>query len=93
MERIWIEANLMGISFQPIAQLVFMLARLDHGAGEGMDEYYKEQFIEVRQKFAALVPELEGRQAVFIFRLAKASEPPVKSLRRSIESSFYYLNS
>jgi len=93
VERIWIEANLMGISFQPIAQLVFMLARLDHGAGEGMDEYYKEQFIEVRQKFAALVPELEGRQAVFIFRLAKASEPPVKSLRRSIESSFYYLNS
>lgn len=92
VERIWIEANLRGISFQPISQLIFMLARLTQGGGEEMDPYYQRQFEDSREKFATLVPELEGRQAVFIFRLAMANQPSTVSLRRPIDSSFFYLN-
>jgi hypothetical protein len=90
VERIWIEANLMGLSFQPVAQLVFMLARLTQGNGKDMDEYYKKEFTQIQHAFYNLLPQLKDQQPVFIFRLSKGGAPKVRSLRRPIESSFIY---
>jgi len=90
LERIWIEANLAGLSFQPIAQLVFMLARLKQGNGIDMDDYYKKEFTKIGNAFYDLLPQLKGKQPVFIFRLSKGGTPKVRSLRRPIESSFIY---
>jgi len=90
VERIWIESNLAGVSFQPISQLVFMLARLKHGRGADMDSYYQQAFSGIQQKFDGLLPQLAGKQAVFIFRLSNGGEPRVRSLRRPLQSSFTY---
>jgi hypothetical protein len=90
LERIWIEANLSGLSFQPIAQLVFMLARLKQGNGEDMDAYYKNEFTKIGETFYELLPQLKDKQPVFIFRLSKGGVPKVRSLRRPIESSLIY---
>ncbi|SDZ87833.1 Rv1355c family protein [Pedobacter hartonius] len=89
VERIWIEANLAGVSFQPISQLVFMLARLNHGEEE-TDELYNEEVRKLGEELHALIPKLLHAQPVFIFRLSKAGEPALRSLRRSVESSFIY---
>lgn len=91
VERIWIEANLQGVSFQPISQLVFLLARLTHGKGLGMDDDFIKRFEIINDKFKTLLPEIADRQAVFIFRLADAKKPEILSLRRPIESSFINL--
>jgi len=91
LERMWIEANLMGISLQPIAQYVFLMARLKYGNGEGLDSYFEKEFETLGNKFLELMPDLENKQPIFIFRLCKASEPKIKSLRRPIESAFIYL--
>jgi hypothetical protein len=90
VERIWIEANLAGVSFQPISQLVFMLARLAHSEAMAGDEFYNEQVKELAEELDLLLPELSNKQPVFIFRLAKAGEPRLRSLRRSLESCFTY---
>ena len=90
VERIWLEANLAGVSFQPISQLVFMLARLEHGEAAEGDELYNEQVRALGEQLYELLPELHQKQPVFIFRLAKAGEPKMRSLRRSLESSFIY---
>jgi len=90
VERIWIEANLAGVSFQPISQLVFMLARLEHSEAVSGDELYNQQVKELGEELYQLIPELQNRQPVFIFRLSKAGEPRLRSLRRSLESSFIY---
>ncbi len=90
LERVWIEANLLGVSFQPIAQLVFMLARLKQGNGEDMDAYYKQEFTKIGDAFYQLLPQLKSKQPVFIFRLSKGGEPKVRSLRRAVEASFIY---
>ncbi|MEJ6982345.1 Rv1355c family protein [Pedobacter sp. P351] len=90
VERIWIEANLAGVSFQPISQLVFLLARLKHG-NETIDDYYKIELGKLEKAFNSLLPQLTNKQPVFMFRLAKAGPPKVRSLRRPIESSFTYL--
>jgi hypothetical protein len=90
VERIWIEANLSGVSFQPISQLVFLLARLTHGEEEETDTYYNEQVRQLGEELYALVPQLFHAQPVFIFRLSKAGAPKLRSLRRAVESSFVY---
>lgn len=91
LERIWIEANLAGVSFQPIAQLVFLIARLKQGNGADLDDYYRNEIGNLEKLFFKLLPQLINKQVVFIFRLSKAGEPKVRSLRRPVESSFVYL--
>lgn len=91
LERIWIEANLSGVSFQPVAQLVFLIARLKQGNGADLDDYYRNEIGNLEKLFFNLLPELINKQVVFIFRLSKAGEPKVRSLRRPVESSFVYL--
>jgi hypothetical protein len=90
VERVWLEANMRGVSFQPISQFTFLLARLVHGNGEGFDEFYKEEFTRLQQRFFKLLPHLENRQPVFIFRLCKAEEPQIKALRKAVDSVFIY---
>jgi hypothetical protein len=89
VERVWIEANLAGVSFQPIAQFVFLLARLEHGS-ETLEAYYKTELQKLKETFNNLLPQLINKQPIFMFRLDKAGEPKVRSLRRPIESSFIY---
>ncbi|MGZ3754320.1 MAG: Rv1355c family protein [Mucilaginibacter sp.] len=92
VERIWIEANLAGISFQPISQFVFMLARLINEPVKNPDDaYYNKELEKLGKKFSALFPQLSDKQPIFMFRLAKAGEPKVRSLRRPLEASFIYM--
>ncbi|HEY5325610.1 MAG TPA: Rv1355c family protein [Mucilaginibacter sp.] len=90
-ERVWIEANLAGVSCQPIAQFVFLLARLTHGNDGSLEGYFKAELESLGRTFNSLLPHLANKQPVFIFRFSKAGEPKVRSLRRPIESSFTYL--
>jgi hypothetical protein len=94
IERIWIEANLAGVSFQPIAQLVFMMARLTHGQAPAnqQEEFYNQEVANLQAAFYQLMPQLASKQPVFIFRLAKGGQPKARSLRRPLSSSFFYTN-
>jgi hypothetical protein len=87
VERIWTEANLAGVSFQPISQLVFMMAMLNHDP-EQMQDDYRSQVAELQNEFYQLFPDLSSRQLIFIFRLSKGGKPKVRSLRRPIEKLF-----
>jgi hypothetical protein len=88
VERIWLEANIRGVSVQPITQFTFLLARLVHGNGIGMDNYYRQEVAHLKERFFTILPHLENRQPVFIFRLCKADEPKIKALRKPVDSVF-----
>ncbi len=85
MQRIWIECNKQGISFQPISQLLFLFARLNHGKGYGLNEAYILKLKELSIRFKQVFPLNNGEEAIFIFRLGRAKEMAVKSLRRSLD--------
>jgi len=90
VERVWLEANMRNISFQPITQFTFLLARLMHGNGEGFDDRYRKEFNLLKERFFKLFPHLENRQPIFTFRLCKANEPEIKALRKNLDSVFIY---
>jgi hypothetical protein len=86
IQRIWIEANLRNISFQPITQFTFLLARLVHGNGKELDFSYQEELGRLRSRFFEILPCLENKQPGFIFRLCKADAPAIRALRKPINS-------
>ncbi|MDP1728043.1 MAG: Rv1355c family protein [Bacteroidota bacterium] len=85
MERVWIECNKQGISFQPVSQLLFLFARLNHGKGEGYNEDYILKLKELSIRFKQVLPLINGEEAIFIFRLGHAKEMAIKSLRRPLD--------
>lgn len=85
-ERLWIECAQQKITFQPVTQFSYLLARFDHGKGEGYSEIYKTKVSELKNKFYQILPNLMNRELVFIFRLARAKEPEIKALRRPVSA-------
>jgi hypothetical protein len=90
VERLWIEANLRDISFQPITQFVFLLARLARGNGAELSDSYKKELYQLESRFFEILPCLENRHPIFIFRLCKAEAPRVKALRKPLNEVFNY---
>jgi molybdopterin/thiamine biosynthesis adenylyltransferase len=87
LERLWISANNEGISLQPISQYVFLAERACDTNDQVLGTYFKEEILQLKSKFEALLPELNG-YPMFIFRLSIADEPLVKSLRKDLRDLF-----
>ena len=85
-EKLWIASTLHKISFQPVTQYSYLLARLEHGKGIGYSDSYKSKILEMKTKFLNITPDLVDREIVFIFRLGIANEPEIKSLRRNMDA-------
>lgn len=81
VERMWLTANNIGISVQPMLAVPLHFARLIHGNSEGMPPFMKDEFEELRKRFVQLFPKIEGRGEVFLFRLSIAEQPKIKSYR------------
>ncbi len=90
VERVWLEANILDVAFQPISQLVFLMARLKHGHAGEIETYFAKEVEQLAHEFYNLLPQLKDEQLIFIFRLSKADRPAITSLRRPIDSSFIY---
>jgi hypothetical protein len=90
MQRVWLEANLNGVSFQPTASSMFIYSRLLKGNGVGLTQATCEKLTKLRPLFEKtfLIPKDCGE--IFIFRLCIADEPKVKSLRKPLEEMLTY---
>ncbi|MCC6369470.1 MAG: Rv1355c family protein [Bacteroidia bacterium] len=90
LERVWMEANLQGLSFQPVSACLFLYARLLKGKGAGLSAAGSHQLKKLRPEFERTFFIKKNRQEMFIFRLSKSVRPSVKSLRKPLEELFYY---
>ena len=81
VERMWLAATIEDIAIQPMMAATLHFARLEHGNGEGLPDFIKEEFTILRQRFEKLIPEVTGKAEIFLFRLSKAEKPKVMSYR------------
>ncbi len=85
LERVWLEANYRNISFQPVAQVIFMTELLMANRGTDFNAYEHHQLQEIHDSFLQLISLEPGRFPVFVFRLYHhAGQPAIRSLRRPI---------
>ena len=88
LERLWLTATSLGISLQPISQIVFMLERLKEKTGfDGID---LAELNGIKQKFQSLLRSCDNHCPVFVFRLCLSEAPTIISLRKAIESVTHY---
>ena len=87
LERVWLMATAKGYAVQPMTALPYLFARLEDGRAEGLDERERRELAELRARYRALFGiDASSRDAeVMLFRLAVASAPSARSLRRTVE--------
>ena len=88
LQRVWIKANQLGISVQPMSAAIFLFARLVHGKGDGLSEKMIEELTEIRKTHVSLFDTDDTKGEVFLFRLFYADEPKVTSLRKHLKDVF-----
>jgi hypothetical protein len=93
IERVWIFANLEGISVHPMLSPIFFFNRLLHGKGAEMDENTINELKGLREEFIKIFPvHVENKGAfseVFLMKLSIAEDIGTKSLRKAKKDIFY----
>lgn len=90
LERVWLQANKAGISFQPVTSSVFLYNSLRTGNTENLSAQGGQKLKDLRPLFEKTFLIEINRIEIFIFRLSKASEPGVRSVRKPLDELFYF---
>ncbi|WP_084454540.1 Rv1355c family protein [Algoriphagus terrigena] len=87
LQRVWIKANMMGISVQPVAAMLFIFQKVLTEANHGFTKSEENEIKKLKIKFDRLFKNDNGLQDLFMFRLNKAGEPSVRAIRREVEDT------
>jgi molybdopterin/thiamine biosynthesis adenylyltransferase len=91
VQRVWLQANLKGLSFHPISAPLFLFARLNHGNGDGLTHKVSEELAKLQEQLNLIFPQLKESEGVFMFRLSFADDASVRSLRKPLEELLQYI--
>lgn len=80
-QQVWLRANDMGLSFQPISPSTFFFNRLLYGKDFDMNKNMKESMQRLFFKFEKLWNLDRNEQMIFMFRLNIAGPPSERALR------------
>lgn len=89
VERIWLAANLEGISFQPISACLFMFNRYEKEGKAPFGEFGNAVEAAYEQ-YQDIFKINDGERRIFIFRLFKGEGPSVRALRRDLSEHLIY---
>lgn len=87
MQRIWIKANMLGISFQPVTAMLFIFQKVLQESNHGFTEMEEKEIKRLKNKFDRIFKNENGMQDLFMFRVNKAGEPTVRAYRRDVEDT------
>jgi molybdopterin/thiamine biosynthesis adenylyltransferase len=87
LQRIWIRANLLGISFQPVTAMLFIFHKVQKEKDHGFSMIEEKEIRHLKQKFDQIFKNSENLENLFMFRLNKAGEPSARALRRNVSDS------
>lgn len=86
VQKVWLEATRLGLAFQPMSVILFCFARLHSNPPiEGkLSPEMERELPDLYERFRKLFPRTSSKSDVFLFRLAIADQPKVRSLRRHV---------
>ncbi len=87
LQRLWIKANMLGLSFQPVSGMLFIFHRILNEKETGFTEIEKNEILELKQSFNTIFNKEVEQKDIFMFRINKAGEPSVKSYRRDLSET------
>jgi molybdopterin/thiamine biosynthesis adenylyltransferase/nitroreductase len=92
MQRLWLQASQLGYAVHPLISPFYLFPRVFKGNGEGLDAQEIEKLKSFRQLFAKIIAIDDDAAEVFMFKLAKAAAPALKTLRLPLTETFFVIN-
>ncbi len=84
LERVWLTANMLGISFQPMAALPFFKMRWNMGEKNNFSAKHQKRLEKIWPVYDAMFNSNDGAFDVLLFRLGYGKEIEVKTLRKTV---------
>ena len=85
LERIWLTATSLGLAFQPMTGITFLIQRLYMEDGKELSDTHKRLIHKAEEELKKVFPIDKEKAMIMLFRIGYASPPPVMSLRRRIK--------
>lgn len=87
LQRIWIKANMMGLSFQPVTAMLFIFHKVLLEKNHGFTKEEENEIYSIKESFNSLFNKDKKRKEIFMFRLNNAGEPSMKAYRRNVSDT------
>jgi len=84
MERMWLAAHALGLAIQPMTALPYMLARVIHGDGVGLEPATVAALRRLREPYRRLFDVTDDTAEVLLFRVSRAEPTEARALRRPL---------
>ena len=89
IQKLWLAATTKGLAFQPLSINTFLFAKVGDNNFDDIEEI-KNELIQLYSNLREVSKMETNEKDVFFFRLAKATEPKTKALRRPIKDVLMY---
>lgn len=83
LQRIWVKANMIGVSFQPVTAAMFIFHKVEKEEDHGFSEEEVELIKKYKEDFNSLFNKEKTKEEIFMFRLNYGGEPSMRSYRRN----------
>ncbi len=91
IQRIWIHANLQGLSFQPVTASLFIFNKILRDKNHGFTGEEERIIKDLKASFNSLFNRDQKMEEIFMFRINIAGEPSMRSYRRDVSESLMIL--
>ena len=92
MQRLWLQAEQLQFAIHPLISPFYLFPRITKGNNAGLDEAEAARLHTLRKRFMELVPFGEDVAEVFLFKIAKAEKPGIKSYRLPLSETLFIVN-
>lgn len=92
MQRLWLRAEQLQFAIHPLISPFYLFPRITKGHNVGLDESEASRLRSLRKRFMELVPFGEDGAEVFLFKIAQAEKPGIKSYRLPLNETLFIVN-
>ncbi|MCF0070755.1 Rv1355c family protein [Dyadobacter sp. CY261] len=92
MQRLWLCAEQLQFAIHPLISPFYLFPRITKGDNAGLDKAEALKLLTLRKRFMELVPYEEDVAEVFLFKIAKAETPGIKSYRLPLNETLFIVN-
>lgn len=92
LQKIWIWANMNGLSFQPVTASLFIFHQVLKEEKHGFSPQEVSEIKDLKDSFNLIFNRDKKMEELFMFRLNFAGEPTMRSYRRKVEDTLKILN-
>lgn len=92
MQRLWLRAEQLHFAIHPLISPFYLFPRITKGKNAGLDGPEASRLRALRKKFMELVPFGEDVAEVFLFKIAQAEKPGIKSYRLPLSETLFIVN-